>query len=416
MAFSHLIDHLRDDPGIAAALTALNRGSITIPDLPLPARAAIASVAIQAHPGPALVVASRADRAEALATAIAEYLPSRTLVAWPAPEALPYEQLPFDLETATERAALLDALAGRPAAADSPIVVTPVHGLLQILMPPEDLSAATRSLRVGQRLSQTSLLAWATDNGFEFNPLVTEPGHIARRGSIVDLFPPGAALPVRVDFFGDEIEVIRPFDPHTQRSHDRLSEIRILPPAELPLWRVTQAAECLAALDLSGLRDEVRAQWVRTIEQMALGQTPPSLDIFAPYLVERTATLLDYAGADALIVVDEPGAIDLVSSQLERQAAELRDAFVANGELPPGLRSPIASWPRVKRALTTHRVLSLGVPAYDGQTPALPLALIEAPRFGGRLGDAVEAVRDRLAAGWRVVVATDQVDRLTDAV
>src|SRR5918998_6183368 len=230
MAFSHLIDHLLDDPGVANAITALERQSIVVSDLPTPARAALAAAAISRHSGSVLVAASRGDRAETLATAIAEYIPTRSVVLWPAPEALPYEQLPFDLETATERASLLDQLSRPAPSAPGPIVVTPAHGLMQIVMPPDVLRASIRVLRVGDRLSQDELLQWVTEHGYEATPLVQEPGHVARRGSILDLFPPGTDFPVRIDFFGDEIDAIRSFDPHTQRSSDRLREIRLLPP------------------------------------------------------------------------------------------------------------------------------------------------------------------------------------------
>src|SRR3954467_384021 len=136
MAFSHLIDHLLDDPGVAAAITVLERQSIVIPDLPVSARAALAAAAISRQSRPVLIAASRADRAETLASAIAEYVPNRSVLLWPAPEALPYEQLPFDLETATERAALLDVLSRSLPSKPGPILVTPAHGLMQIVMPP----------------------------------------------------------------------------------------------------------------------------------------------------------------------------------------------------------------------------------------------------------------------------------------
>src|SRR5215211_2617912 len=127
MAFSHLIAHLLDDPGVANAITALERQSVIVSDLPVSARAALSAAAIQRHSGSILVAASRGDRAETLASAIAEYVPTRSVVLWPAPEALPYEQLPFDLETAVERAALLDLLS-RPISEQGPILVTPAHG------------------------------------------------------------------------------------------------------------------------------------------------------------------------------------------------------------------------------------------------------------------------------------------------
>lgn len=414
MAFSHLIASLSDDPGVSRALELLQQQSIVVPDLQPPAKAVLAATALARHKGPALVVTSRGDRAETLAGALAEYLPQRQILSWPAPEALPYEQLPFDLQAATDRASLLQLMSEPGAPAEQPVVVTAAHGLLQLLMPAAALRAASRVLRVGDRVAQEEILRWATRQGYELVPLVTEPGQVARRGSIVDLFPPAAAAPIRIDFFGDEIDAMRPFDPHSQRSQERVREIRLLPPAELPLANLQAAAAALRDLDLSPLRPEVRDEWSRTLELMTAGHTPPSLDLFAPYLLDDPATLVDYLSSDALVVADEPAAIDLVAGQLAQQAHELRDGFVANGELPHGLRSPIASWPDVRQKLAKRRVLALGTPPEDSRATVVAVPFAEPPHFAGRLTDAVDAVRERLAAGWRVAIATDQVDRLTD--
>jgi transcription-repair coupling factor (superfamily II helicase) len=414
MALSHLVDQLLSDPAISQAIAALDRQSVVVPDLPTTARAAIAAAAAATRTGPVLVVSSRGDRVEALAGAIAEFLPPRPILTWPAPDALPYEQLPFDLQAATDRAAILDTLADASWPGNSPIVVTAAHGLLQLVMPPEALRSATRVVRLGDRLSQNQLLEWAIDNGFSLTPLVYEPGQIARRGGILDLFPPGVSNPVRIDFFGDEVESIRPFEPHTQRSRERLREFRVLPPAELPLTQLRTAGNTLETLDLGSLRPEVRAEWERTIESMSQGQTPPSIDLFAPYLMSTRATLIDYLTPDALVVVDEPAAVELVASQLERQANELREAFVANGELPRGLLRPIASWPEVRAAIAARRVLSLGLAPDEPEVDVFPVAISEPPKFAGRLGDAVAAVRQRLGDGWSVSIATDQGDRLTE--
>src|SRR4051794_9105696 len=414
MAFSHLIDHLLEDPGVASTLAALKQQSILIPDLGVPARAALTAAAITSHPGPTLVVASRADRAEELAAALAEYLPQRSVLAWPTPEALPYEQLPFDLQAATYRAALLSAVANPQTHPANTVVVTAARGLMQILMAPSELREATLTIRDGDQLSQDELLHWAVERGFSPAPIVYEPGQIARRGGILDLFPPGADEPYRIDFFGDEIDGIRPFDPHSQRSRDRLRELRLLPPADLPLARLRLAAEDLATLSTENLRAEVRTEWERTLSIMASGNTPPSLDLFAPYLLPISASLLDSPGSDALLVLDDPAAIDLIGSQFGRQAEELRDAFVNNGELPDGLRSPVVDWSGVRRTLAKRRSLALGTAWKGDKRRVFEVDVVEPPRFAGRLADVVDLVRERLFDGWRVVLATDQVDRLTE--
>jgi transcription-repair coupling factor (superfamily II helicase) len=414
MPFSHLVDQLLTDPTLHAAISALESRSVAAPEIPTTARAAVAATAARGSTGPMLVISSRGDRADTMAAALAEYLPARPIFSWPAPEALPYEQLPFDLQSATERASLLARLANPGGPEPDPIVVVSARGLLQLLMSPAELRKTTRIVRAGDRISQDQLLAWAIAQGFELTPLVYEPGQIARRGGILDLFPPGFDLPVRLDFFGDEVDVIRSFDPHSQRSRERLQELRLLPPAELPLSRLPLAARELGALDSANLRAEVATEWSRTLEAMAAGQTPASIDLFAPYLVETPATLIDYLPPDALVIVDEPSAIDLVARQLEQQATELRDAFVAKGELPQGLLRPIAAWDAVWNAVASHRTLSLG--AVPEGSPALVASvdLQDAPRFAGRLGEAVEAIRQRLEEGWSVSIATDQVDRLTE--
>lgn len=414
MTLAHLSEQLQHDPSVATAVALLRQQSVRVPEIPTSARAALAAAAISRNPGPALVVVSRSDRAEWMASGLSEYLPERRVLVWPAPEALPYEQLPFDLQTAADRSAILDAI-GRPAAAASaPVLVTPAHGLLQIVMDAATLHDAIRVVRVGDRLSQAEFIAWAVQHGFELVPLVHEPGQAARRGGIVDLFPPGAALPVRIDFFGDDVESIRTIEPGSQRSRSRVREIRLLPPAELPLARLQAAVAALQNLDLQSLRPEVAGEWARTLELMRAGQTPPSLDLFAPYLAADHATLLNHLPHDALVVLDEPGSIDLIAAQLERQADELRDAFVANGELPPGLRSPIASWPAVRSQLSKHRRLAMGTSAENSDGIETPVDLVEPPHFAGRLAEAVLAVKERLARGWSVSIATDQVDRLTE--
>ncbi|MDP9364954.1 MAG: transcription-repair coupling factor [Chloroflexota bacterium] len=414
MTLSHVLPLLNEDSAVADVLDRLARGcSVAVVDLPAAVRPALAA-AVVAATTPTLVVTARAERANALCAALSEYLPpERRPIAWPAPDALPYEQMPFDLVTATRRVALLDRLRRARRGGDAPVVVASVHGLAQLVVAPTELGEQTRLLRVGDRLNLDGLLRWAQGLGYEAAPLVQEPGTIARRGGIVDLFPPGAENPVRLDLFGDEIDSIRVFDPGTQRSTGRLTEVTLLPPAELPLWRLPDAAPVLAALDRASLREEVAGEWERMLERIEAGATPASVDLFAPYLLPEPCTLADYFAPGDRLVVDEPAAVRLAATQLAAQAAELEAAFVANGELPPGLRCPIADWSAVEERLSPLVRLDLGIEREGGEV--VPMAgLAEALSFAGRLVAVVDEVGDRLRDGWRVLAASDQVDRLTE--
>ncbi|MFT4037414.1 MAG: transcription-repair coupling factor [Thermomicrobiales bacterium] len=412
MLLSHLATQLAADPSVETALRAVRTRAVDVQHAPAAARAAIAAAAIAQETTPTLVLAPRADRADRFAVALAEQLPGHDVVIWPAPEALPYEQLPFDLQTSAERAAILGQLAS-PTARPL-VVVAPPQGLMQEIMAPAVFQRATRRIKVGDRVQQPELVAWCLDHGFELTPLVHEQGQIARRGSIIDIFPADAELPVRIDFFGDDVESLRTFELATQRSRDRLQELILLPPAEVDLTQLNEAGAALSALDFDTLRPEVATEWKRTLEQVGNGRTPPSLDLFAPYLGAGPASLLDHMPADGLIVVDEPAAVDLVAQQLEQKAAELRDAFVANGELPAGLRSPVASWRTIRKTLAKRRSLSFGESSFTANAEALELDVEEAPHFAGRMADAVAGVQDLLRDGWSVSIATDQVERLTE--
>jgi transcription-repair coupling factor (superfamily II helicase) len=419
MSLSHLLPVFDESPALTRLLGGIaaadGPGAVAVTDLPTTARPALAAAAIARRATPTLVLTARGDRAEALCGALGEYLPpERRPVLWPAPEALPYEQLPFDLTTGTERVALLDRLLRARDGGAAPVVVAAVHGVTQLVLPPAELRARSRALAVGDRLDVEGFIRWATELGYEPAPLVQEPGTIARRGGIVDLFPPGAERPIRVDLFGDEIESIRVFNPSSQRSEERLRSVVLLPPTELPLWRLPEAAAEVERLDASRLREEVAAEWRRMLGQMAVGSTPASVDLFAPYLVSEPCSLVDYLEAGDLVVVDEPAAVRLAATQLEEQAAELEAAFVANGELPPGLRYPVRPWGEVEARLNALPRLRLGLGG-PGERGAVSLgALAEAPVYAGRLARVVEDVGERLAAGWRVVAATDQVERLTE--
>ncbi|HET8524237.1 MAG TPA: transcription-repair coupling factor [Thermomicrobiales bacterium] len=416
MSLSHLLPSLRELPSVKTVLDRVAGGeSVAVADLPAAARPALIASALPSLRTPILVVTARADRAVELHETISEYLPAGTTAAlWPTPDALPYEQLPFDLENSTRRVALLDQI--RHPGNDVPsIIVAANRGLAHLTMSPDDLDVHTRVLRVGERLDVDSLMSWATSLGYEATPLVQEPGSIARRGGIVDIYPPAADLPIRIDLFGDEIDSIRTFNPSSQRTEQRLRMVRLLPPAELPLWRLPEAARQIAAIDASTLRPEVSTEWARMLDKMANGVTPTSVDLFAPYLLERPSTLLSFLPAETILFLDEPAAVQLAGRQMEEQAAELVEGFQANGELPIGLKRPFAAWREIEQALASHPRIALGQVDPSAGIESISLASItDPPIYAGRMVQVIDDVRERLSGGWQIVIGTDQVDRLTE--
>jgi transcription-repair coupling factor (superfamily II helicase) len=106
-------------------------------------------------------------------------------------------------------------------------VVTTIQALLQPVPSRAELAQSRRRFKVGEEISPEELAHWLVDHGFEPAETVVIPGQFGRRGGILDVFAPDAESPVRIEFFGDEIESIRPFSPHTQRRLGELTEIEI---------------------------------------------------------------------------------------------------------------------------------------------------------------------------------------------
>lgn len=416
MSLAHITTDLIQYHAVRQALDLIRGGApANIADFPDAAGPALTSALIRELSSSALVVTTRQDRADYLSIALAEYLGDDYEVAvWNAPDALPYEQLPNDLEAGVRRVQMLHRMRSRDT--NRRVWVTPVNGLMQLLTPPAALAEMTLNLRVASRQSVDELHAWATRVGYETSPIVQEPGTIARRGGIVDVFPPGADYPVRFDFFGDDIESIRTFDPHTQRSVDRLKRVTLLPTSELPIWKLPGIADAVNRLDTGTLRDEVADDWGRRLDHMRNGSLGDSIDLFAGYLIPEKTTLLDYLPAETVVVLDQPDSIALVAKQVEHQARDLARTFRDSGELPKGLTLPFLPSAKVLAQLDEAGRIRLGSSQVDDDLAISAASLQDPHLFSGNMSALTADLGERLADRWAIALATDQVDRLTDIV
>ncbi|MEO5952835.1 MAG: hypothetical protein ABIQ44_10250, partial [Chloroflexia bacterium] len=297
---------------------------------------------------PVIIVSARPDRARQLYEGLLAYSPPGTpLFIFPAPDLLPYERIAPDPTIVGERLRVLASLKGDHRAAapgSAPVIVTSVLALMQPTMAPADLTYAMRTLKRGQEVNLRELLGHLIDLGYESVAMVNEPGQFSRRGGIVDVFPPTSNLPIRVEFFGDEVDSIRVFNPLTQRSEKQAEGVVITPSGEMPLWRRNEAAQQLRELSADNLREEVREEWEAQMQKVESGEIFEGMELFAPYYTQPQASLADYLamwthaeGPKPLLVLDDPDLIRLEAAEIERQAVELYRGFVDNGELPPGL-------------------------------------------------------------------------------
>jgi transcription-repair coupling factor (superfamily II helicase) len=378
------------------------------PTLPAIARSVVLASMAATHPGPTLVATARTDQAEQLQAEIAAYLPpSIQTWLWSTPQSMPYEQLPFEAAAAAERVRLLAAIDR----GERIVIVASARNLMHLTLSKSDLLEMTRVLKVGDRLNADAFLTWAVSVGYQRVPLVVDPGSIAQRGGVIDLYPPDALQPMRIDLFGDEIESIKHFDPASQRSRSSVLEATLLPPADIPYFRSFEAGQALRELDVRPLRAEVRAEWNHLIDRIEAGQSPAGIDVLAPWFSPSVCALLDHLPDDAQVLVDDLGAVVRAATTVAEHAEELYAGLQANRELPAGLPKPYLSPDRLEQQLGGMPHVDLGQVAEEETDDSL---FVSAPLFAGRTARLVEEIQGRIDDGWAIQIASDQPSRLRE--
>src|SRR5262249_22128627 len=257
------------------------------------------------------------------------------------------------------------------------VVVSSVRALMSPLMAPGRFGDLSRTIRANERLRPDDLVATLLGLGYTNEALVEDPGTFSRRGGIVDVYPVDAALPLRIEFFGDEVDSIRQFDPTTQRSRQIVSELHLAPSREVPLPDASAVA-AIQAIDVSSLSEASLAQWTRDLERLADGVTFDGLEFYAPYLAENGS--LDYLANDGLVVVDEPNAVVGAANELATQVEELRTELIGRGELPAGFRTAFWDWPALEHQAS--RRVRLALSWQEGEAERLSPGATSVGRLG----------------------------------
>ena len=249
-------------------------------------------------------------------------------------------------EIAGQRLRICDTLAppeagGAPGPHEAPgeLIVAPALALLQPVPRPEELVRGRMALRRGQTLSPEDLAGWLVDGGFERVEQVDQQGEFARRGGIVDVLPPGVSEPVRVEFFGDEIDSIRTFDLDTQRSVAAVGRYDITAVAtgrQTDPERVTSLAAYLPDDAIVCLPDpEELANLTGEMHRRLTSETDPPPALFAPEEIwaelERFARveMRTFAGAKA-------DSIELGVRSVERLSYNTKEALAELSKLAQG--------------------------------------------------------------------------------
>jgi transcription-repair coupling factor (superfamily II helicase) len=238
------------------------------------------------------------------------FAPSVEIITFPAWDCLPYDRVSPNPEIVSRR---IDALT-RLAATDKPkarIVLTTMNGVTQRVPPRKLFRDRTLTLAKGGRISTDRLISFLQSNGYVRAETVREAGDYAVRGGIVDVFPAGTAEPFRIDFFGDEIDGLRSFDPLTQRSTNKLDAVSLKPVSEVLLDQTSITRFRGRYRDAFGAIADDDALYAAVSE----GRRHIGMEHWLPLYYETLETLFDYLPG-AVVSLDQ-GAEDVRATRLE---------------------------------------------------------------------------------------------------
>ncbi|MBV9405963.1 MAG: DEAD/DEAH box helicase, partial [Acidobacteriaceae bacterium] len=385
-------------------LTRGERGPFSLSGLVTTAKALYLVLLYQATEKPCFVIVDGNKQAETLLESVEVFfrllfenrdLPAPQLI--PAQDVLPHQRLSPHNEIAEERAVGLWRLSAQKV----PITIVPVASALLRAESAEFYRQLAVTLRVGEEIPLDDLIQHLESIGYERRDPVEMVGEYSVRGGIFDVFPAEAARPVRVEFFGDEIESIRQFDVESQRSVLKIGSATLLPLAEYPRSRAL-------------LRQLAEAAEEAELELSNPGEIFPGWEFLVPLVRPRTENLFAL-NPDALIILDEPAAIQSAADRLwQRLENPDRPAPIAP-------EANFARWEELAATLENRTRISVQeLELLDSAAePAEHLHIPTRPSltFQGNMPVAVAEARNLIQAGNRVAffaASTGELERLAD--
>ena len=404
MSLSGLLDAALPDPALTSALDSIGTPSLTISG---PAALRPFVIATVARQRTVLAVTSTGAEAEDLAAALRCVLPPDTVATYPGWETLPHERLSPRADTVGQRLAVLRRLAhptddGDPTTGPLAVVVAPIRSVLQ----PQvsgfgDLEpVALRAGDGGREL--TDIAADLVAAGYARGELVEKRGDFAVRGGILDVFPPTEEHPLRVEFWGDEIEEIRYFKVADQRSLEVAEHGLWAPPCrELLLTPDVQAR----AAKLLGEHPEL----AELLDPISRGESVEGMEALAPVLVDDLQLVLHGLPGGSHVIVCDPERVRTRAADLVRTSEEFLAASWAvaagGGKAPVDLAA--ASLRSVEDAQAEAAELDVPWWGITQLGAEITSAFESAPAYRGDTDTAMNDMRQWTRDGWRVALVFD---------
>src|ERR1700733_2549975 len=334
-----------------------------------------------------------------------------SVISLPARDVLPYQNLSPHPELQEERATALWKIATGAAS----IVVSPVAATAIRLRSSDYYADLARTIRRGESFDLEALLAHLNTVGYTSTDVVEMPGQYAVRGGILDVYSPEAARPLRIEFFGDEADSIRKFDPASQRSSNPVDEVGLLPLTETPI-----SEHLLGAIHtrLSGKRITGNEEIVEAAVRAGGLNVFPGWEFYTP-VAGADRTIFDLLPR-ASVLLDESEQLTPECDRFWSRVAEAHErSGVGNLVRPEDLYLPPEDWWRKAATLPGANLEHLGITRSleEADGPEISFLTQPSPRFHGAVPAMLEQVQKLNAQGQRVLFAVPnpgEVELLAD--
>jgi len=345
---------------------------------------------------PILLLTDRTDYALSLADELQLWTPDSTHLFFPEPNSLFYENAPWGVTTRRDRLLGLISLAshqipGAPKQISTPIIIAPARAIMSRTLPRREFIKATRTIKLGQIVQPDELVRSWISLGYQPVNTVIAAGQFARRGGILDIWPADSLYPTRLEFFGDEIDTLRHFNPSTQRTIDAIVRL-LIPPAREYLLKADHSIVLPEGTEIS--------------------------EFHIPLLHSEPASLLDYLPANALVIIDNEIAFQDTINEIEEQSLSMRNEYIQDGTIPENYPVPFLTWDEIQDSLPPERTLRLGPVAgreeFHGPHLNLSDQFSPNPRFGGQLRPVFEHLNEVAQKGDQIVIVSRQTKRLQE--
>jgi len=355
-----------------------------------PARLAIlAALSIDLNV-PILVITDRADRSALMMDEMGFWLPTNPRFLFPEPTPMFYEKAVWGNATRQDRLTALNALIeyqipGKLKPDSSPIIFTSLRAVMTRTIPRREFIIASKTVKTNQTISPLDLRrAWVT-LGYEAADVVLDRGQFSQRGGILDIWGMSERFPTRLDYFGNQIESIRQFDPTTQRTIATIDQVTITPSREFLVGD--------------------------NISDLAVVEEPDEFNI--PIYHPLPATILDYLPKNGLVVLDNLINIQVFGEEIEEQAIKIRRESIEEGTIPADFPVPYVTWSEIFDSIETRRFVELGR-SKEPEDIALGNLFEPEKRFGGQLLAFTSFVRDVCEQKEKITIVSRQISRLKE--